>query len=97
VRGAKGQQGTFTGIFLQPFLGTANANAVLGPFFPPTTTLSDYLCGGAPPNPNFGAGGPDYKWVKVENGVRIAGHCVDLEPRHLSLGYPTLRFDLFFP
>jgi hypothetical protein len=86
----------FTGVFLQPFDGDVEANLVLGPFFPPGFTMAQFLCGTTPHNPHFAA---DYKWVEVERvgeTVQRTGKCIDVQPHQISLGYPTLRFDLFF-
>jgi hypothetical protein len=77
----------FRGVFLQPFLGSTVIDDA-------GTTLRQYLCPWTP-NPKTSLGGPDFAWIEVSAGVPT-GTCIDIQPNQMSLGYPTLRFDLFF-
>jgi hypothetical protein len=77
----------FRGVFLQPFLGSVVADAQ-------GTTLRQMFCP-LTPTPNPSLGGPDFAWLEIDAGVPT-GKCIDIQPNQTSLGYPTLRFDLFF-
>jgi hypothetical protein len=85
VEGRVDGRNRFTGVFMQPFLGSV-------PFG--SGTLRQTFCPLSPtPNPHLG--GVDYAWVEVSGGA-MTGRCIDVLPQQLSLGYPPLRFDLFF-
>ncbi len=85
VKGRVNGRSRFTGVFLQPFLGSVVVDG---------RTLRQQLCPLAPdPNPNLG--GVDYAWVEVADG-QLTGNCIDIQADQMSLGYPPLRFDLFF-
>lgn len=77
----------FTGVFLQPFLGSVVVDA-------DGTTLRQLLCP-LTTTPSNALGGPDFAWLEIANGAPT-GRCIDIQPTQLSLGFPTLRFDLFF-
>jgi len=88
VQGRVDSRHKFTGVFLQPFLGSvveASSGQTLRHLFCPLSMT---------PNPSLG--GPDYAWVEVDAAGSMTGRCIDIQPNQLSLGYPTLRFDLFF-
>jgi hypothetical protein len=77
----------FTGVFLQPFLGSvveASSGQTLRHLFCPLS-----------PNPNESLGGADYAWMEVD-AQGPTGRCIDIQPTQMSLGYPPLRFDLYF-
>ncbi len=77
----------FRGVFLQPFLGSVVADNA-------GHTLRQLLCPFSP-TPNSSLGGADYAWLEV-GAAGPTGKCIDIQPDQTSLGYPTLRFDLFF-
>jgi hypothetical protein len=85
VKGRVNGRTRFTGVFMQPFLGSV----VVG-----GQTLRQQLCP-LSPDPNPSLGGVDYAWVEVAGG-QLTGRCIDIQPSQMSLGYPPLRFDLFF-
>jgi hypothetical protein len=87
VEGRVDGRHTFTGVFLQPFLGSVVEEAS-------GQTLRHLFCPLSPaPNPSLG--GPDYAWMEVD-AQGPTGRCIDIQPTQMSLGYPPLRFDLFF-
>lgn len=87
VEGRVDRRHRFTGVFLQPFLASA---------VEPTSglTLRQIFCP-ASPAANASLGGPDYAWLEVVDGAPT-GRCIDVQPNQMALGFPTLRFDLFF-
>jgi hypothetical protein len=87
VEGRVDGRHTFTGVFLQPFLGSV-VDATTG------QTLRHLFCP-LSPAPNESLGGADYAWMEVD-AQGPTGRCIDIQPTQMSLGYPTLRFDLFF-
>ena len=87
VEGRTDGRHKFTGVFLQPFLGSV-VDASTG------QTLRHLFCP-LSPAPNQYLGGPDYAWMEVD-AQGPTGRCIDIQPIQMSLGYPPLRFDLFF-
>ena len=77
----------FIGVFLQPFLGSVVEEAS-------GQTLRHLFCP-LSPAPNQSLGGPDYAWMEVD-AQGPTGRCIDIQPTQMSLGYPPLRFDLWF-
>ncbi len=71
----------FIGVFRLPF-NVAGARA--------------FVCGATPtPNPNFGAD-KDYVYLDTTALGAPTGRCIDIRPEELSLGVPTVRFDIWF-
>jgi hypothetical protein len=87
--------GRFTGVFLQPFVGSTIVNAK-------GQTLRQLLCPlSATRNQTRNQTGnhndpdEDFAWLEISRGGPT-GRCIDIQSAEMSLGYPTLRFDLFF-
>jgi hypothetical protein len=86
----------FAGIFRLPFLGSFAPAVGVDPMtgVPITRTLRQLLCPLTPtPNPNLG--GPDIAYVDTIGG-EPNGKCLDVLPTELSLGWPTVRFEIRF-
>lgn len=80
----------FTGVFRLPFIGSATYPYVTGGY-----TFRQVLCPGTPNhNPNFPLNS-DFAYVETANGL-LTGNCIDIHPDELSLGWPSVRFDIWF-
>jgi hypothetical protein len=84
-----GKKIPFSGVFRLPFLGSVAVSEGSEP-----RTLRQILCPRTP-NPNPTLGGPDIAYVDTTAGV-LNGACLDVRPNELSLGLPTVRFDIAF-
>ena len=71
----------FIGVFRLPFLIPAGAR----PFVCPATV---------DPNPNFP--GHDIAYIDTDSLGTLTGKCIDITPAELSLGVPTVRFEIWF-
>jgi hypothetical protein len=80
VHGADGPPQHFTGVFRLPFLASPAMRAALCP---------------ATPNPNSGLP-QDLAYVDSDSTGALNGVCLDIHPSELSLGFPAVRFDLWF-
>jgi hypothetical protein len=79
----------FRGTFLQPFLGSAIGSA-------DGRTLRQLLCPLSASHQQKGQhGDQDFAWLEI-GPTGPTGKCIDIQAAEMSLGYPTLRFDLFF-
>jgi hypothetical protein len=90
VRGERGRQAPFTGVFRLPFAGNFEVA--------PGMTLRQVFCPLTPtPNPNAVLyGGVDLAYLDVDEAFTPNGRCLDIEPNELSLGSPLVRFDIVF-
>lgn len=91
-----GKRIPFSGVFRLPLLGSFALVVGTEPLtgVPITRTLRQLLCPLTPtPNPNLG--GPDIAYVDTI-GAEPNGKCLDVLPTELSLGWPTVRFDIRF-
>jgi hypothetical protein len=98
--GGRGKRLPFAGVFRLPFLGSAEVT-VPGPGGTPVTlTLRQLFCPlTLTPNPNLG--GPDVAYIDTVRDPLTgdwvpSGSCIDILPTELSLGVPTVRFDIWF-
>jgi len=71
----------FKGVFRLPFLASPEIRDILCPLTPN-------------PNPHFP--GWDVAYVDTTEAGVMTGRCIDVLPRELSLGTPTVRFDIWF-
>jgi hypothetical protein len=70
----------FTGVFRLPFLASPEIRAALSPATPT-------------PNPNMAQ---DLVYVASGSTGGLNGSCLDIQMNEMSLGFPTVRFDLWF-
>jgi hypothetical protein len=91
-----GKRIPFSGVFRLPFLGSVAVPVGVDPVTgaPVTRTLRQLLCP-LTPRPNPSLGGPDIAYVDTTGGM-LNGTCRDVLPSELSLGVPTVRFDIAF-
>jgi hypothetical protein len=80
VQGSDGSPGHFTGVFRLPFLASPATRGALCP---------------ATPNPNASLS-QDFAYVDSGPTGALTGRCLDIRPEELSLGFPAVRFDLWF-
>lgn len=86
----------FAGVFRLPLLGSFVLVVGVDPITgaPITRTLRQLLCP-LTPMPNANLGGPDLAYVDT-TAAELNGKCIDVLPTELSLGWPTVRFDITF-
>jgi hypothetical protein len=80
VQGSDDPPSSFTGVFRLPFLASAATRAALCPLTP---------------NPNTGLP-QDLAYVDSGSNGALNGVCLDIRQDELSLGFPAVRFDLWF-
>ncbi len=80
LQGMDGPPGRFTGVFRLPFLGSTATRAAL-----------------CPATPNANAELPqDFAYVDSGSNGALNGMCLDIRQDELTLGFPVVRFDLWF-
>jgi hypothetical protein len=85
----KAKAGKVKGVFLLPFIGSATYPYIPGG----TLSFRQVLCPATPnPNPHLPV---DFAYVETAQG-ELTGRCIDIRPEELSLGWPTVRFDVWF-
>ena len=70
----------FVGVFRLPFLGTPETRAVLCPLTPSANPLM----------------AQDLAYVDSGSSGALTGMCLNIKPNELSLGFPAVRFDIWF-
>lgn len=77
------------GVFRLPFVGS-----IAYPYIPGgVMTFRQVLCPATPsPNPHLAV---DFAYVETAGGA-LTGRCLDIRPEELSLGWPNVRFDVWF-
>ncbi len=80
MQGSDGPPRPFSGVFRLPFLASPATRGALCP---------------ATPNPNAGLS-QDFAYVDSGATGALNGVCLDIRPDELSLGFPVVRFDLWF-
>ena len=80
LQGSDDPPSHFTGVFRLPFLASPATRAAL-----------------CPATPNSNASLPqDFAYVDSGSTGALTGSCLDIRPEELSLGFPAVRFDLWF-
>jgi hypothetical protein len=87
-----GGRATFQGVFRLPFAGNIPIPELGG------ATLRQAFCPLTPDKNPFTDvyGGLDLAYVDTLPNGTLTGRCIDIQPNELSLGTPTVRFDIYF-